>query len=428
MLDRRDRLPAPQRDALGSAFGLTPGIAADRFLVGLAVLGLLADVAEEQPLLCVVEDAQWLDQASAQALAIAARRLYAESVVMLVAIREPCAAPEFQGLPELRLEGLPARDARELLASVTPGGLDERVRDRIVAETHGNPLALLELPRGPAAAERAAGFGAAAPAVADGLVELGARIDFRHPLVRSAVYGAASPEEPRTLHGAIADAIDPGLDSQRRAWHRAHAAPGPDEVVAGELERTAAAGAQGRGSVVTAGVLLERAVALTPDPRRRAERALAAAQASLDAGAATAASGLLDAADEGLLDELGRARLERMRARIAFVTRRGHDAPPLLITAARRLEALDIRLARETYLEALDIRLAFAASLGSGRSAPCSRATTSAGFSPRCGSRGSCGTTTSGSPSPCARCSAPVTPARSPCSPSLSASWPGRPC
>jgi DNA-binding CsgD family transcriptional regulator len=339
---------------------------------------------------------------------------------MLFAIREPCAAPEFEGLPELRVEGLPERHARELLASVTPGGLDARVRDRIVAETHGNPLALLELPRGLEPAELAAGFGlpgtlpvprrieesfarrveqlpaatrllllaaaveptgeaqlvwraaarlgvgvdAAAPAQADGLLELGGRIAFRHPLVRSAVYGAASPDQRRTVHGALADAIDPGLDPERRAWHRAHAMPGPDEGVADELERTAD-GAQARGSLVAAATLLERAVALTPDPRRRAERVLIAAQANLDAGSAAAASGLLDAADEGLLDELGRARLERMRARIAFVTRRGRDAPPLLLRAARRLEPLDARLARETYLEALDAAM-FAVSLGSG--------------------------------------------------------------
>jgi DNA-binding CsgD family transcriptional regulator/tetratricopeptide (TPR) repeat protein len=421
MLHRLDHLPGPQRDALGSAFGLTTGAAPDRFLVGLAVLSLLADVAEEQPLLCVVEDAQWLDQASAQVLAIAARRLHAESVVMLFAIREPCPAPEFEGLPELRVKGLPERDARELLEAVTPGRLDARVRDRIVAETRGNPLALLELPHGLEQAELAAGFGlpgpppvphrieesftrrveqlpattrqlllaaaleptgdprllwraaarlgigvgAAAPAEADGLLELGTQIAFRHPLVRSAVYAAASPDERRTVHGAIAEAIDPGLDPERRAWHRAHAAPGPDELLADELER-AADSAQGRGSLVAAATLLERAVALTPDPRRRAERALTAASAHLDAGSAAAASKLLDAADDELLDELGRARLERMRARIAFVTRRGRDASPLLLTAARRLEPLDVRLARDTYLEALEAAT-LAGSLASGR-------------------------------------------------------------
>jgi DNA-binding CsgD family transcriptional regulator/tetratricopeptide (TPR) repeat protein len=421
MLHRLDHLPGPQRDALGAAFGLTAGAAPDRLLVGLAVLSLLAAIAEEQPLLCVVEDAQWLDQASCQVLAIAARRLHAESVVMLVAIREPCAAPEFEGLPELPVEGLPARYARQLLASVTPGGLDPRVRDRIVAETHGNPLALLELPRGVDPVELAGGFGlpgtppiphrieesfvrrveqlpaatrllllaaaaeptgeaqllwraaarlgigaeAAAPAEADGLVELGARIAFRHPLVRSAIYGAASPNERRTVHRALADAIDPGFDPERRAWHRAHAALGPDETLADELERSAVR-AQGRGSLAAAAAFLEQAVALTPDPARRAERLLVAAQAHLDAGSAGAASGLLDAADVGRLDELGRARLERMRARIAFVTGRGRDAPPLLLSAARRLEPLDVRLARETYFEAMEAAM-YAGSLGSGR-------------------------------------------------------------
>jgi DNA-binding CsgD family transcriptional regulator len=412
MLHRLGRLPAPQRDALGSAFGLTAGAAPDRFLVGLAVLSLLADVAEERPLLCVVEDAQWLDRESAQVLAIAARRLQAESVVMLLAIREPCAAPEFEGLSELRVQGLPDRDARELLDSVTPGRLDARVRDRIVAETRGNPLALLELPHGLEPAELVTGVGlpgpppvphrieesfmgrveqlppatrllllaaaveptgepqvlwraaarlgigvdAAAPAEADGLVVLSPRVAFRHPLVRSAVSRAASPAHLRTVHGALADVMDPGLDPERRAWHRAHAALGPDEQLADELERSAAR-AQGRGSLLAAAALLERAVALTPDPGRRAERLLAAARADIDAGSAGAASGLLDAADVGRLDEMGRAELERIRARIAFVTRRGGDAPPLLLSAARRLEPLDIRLARETYLEALEAAL-----------------------------------------------------------------------
>ncbi|HEY2702290.1 MAG TPA: LuxR C-terminal-related transcriptional regulator [Candidatus Dormibacteraeota bacterium] len=421
MLHRLDHLPGPQRHALSSAFGLTRGAPPDRFLVGLAVLSLLADVAEEQPLLCVVEDGHWLDQASAQVLAIAARRLHAESVAMLVAIREPCASPRFEGLPELRVPGLPGRDARELLASVTPGGVDARVGERIVAETHGNPLALLELPRGLQPAELAAGFGlpgalppvpdrieqtftrrveqlpvatrllllvaaveptgqaqllwraagrlgigvdAVAPAVADGLVEFGVRVAFRHPLVRSAVYGAASPDQRRTVHSALADAIDPGHDPERRAWHRANAAAGPDEAVADELEG-AAAGARGRGGLVAAATLLERAAALTPDPARRAERLLTAADSQLEAGSHGAASRLLDGADVGRLDELQHARLERMRAWIAFVTRRGRDAPSLLVSAARRLEPLDVRLARETYFEALEAAIA-AAFHGSG--------------------------------------------------------------
>jgi DNA-binding CsgD family transcriptional regulator/tetratricopeptide (TPR) repeat protein len=420
MLDRLERLPGPQRDALGSAFGLTAGTSPDPFLVGLAVLSLLADVAEEQPLLCIVEDAHWVDRASTNALAIAARRLHAESVGMLLAIREPCAAPQFEGLPELRVEGLPDRDARELLESVTPGGLDARVRERIVAETHGNPLALLELPRGLAPAELAAGYGlpgtppvphrieesftrrieqlpaatrllllvaaveptgeaqllwraaarldigadAAAPAEADRLVEFGARIAFRHPLVRSAVYRAASPDERRTVHGALADAIDPGIDPERRAWHRAHATLDPDAAVADELE-WAAGRALARGCRVAAAAFLERAAILTPDPGRRAERLLDAARANLEAGSAATATGLLDAADARLLDELRCAQLELMRARIAFVTRRGRDAPSLLLRAAQRLESLDVRLARETYLEALDAAM-FAGFLADG--------------------------------------------------------------
>jgi DNA-binding CsgD family transcriptional regulator/tetratricopeptide (TPR) repeat protein len=420
MLDRLERLPGPQRNALGSAFGLTAGTSPDPFLVGLAVLSLLADVAEEQPLLCVVEDAQWVDKASAHALALAARRLHAESVAMLFAIREPCAAPQFEGLPELRVEGLPQRDARELLESVTPGGLDAGVRERIVAETRGNPLALLELPRGLEPAELASGFGlpgtppvphrieasftrrveqlpaatrllllaaaveptgeaqlvwraaarldigvdAAAPAEAGGLVEFGARIAFRHPLVRSAVYRAASPDERRTVHGALAGAIDPGIDPERRAWHRGHATLDPDAGVAEELER-AAGRARARGCLVAAAAFLEPAAALTPDPCRRAKLLLDAAQAKLDSGSAAAASGLLDVVDLALLDELRHAQLERMRARIAFVTRRGRDAPPLLLRAAQRLESLDVRLARETYLEALDAAM-FAGFLADG--------------------------------------------------------------
>jgi len=407
MLDRGIRLPGPQRDAIGVAFGLRSGSAPDRFLVGLAVLTLLSEVAAEQPLLCLIDDAQWLDQTSAQVLAFVARRLEAESVAMIISIRDPGAIP-LAHLPELLLEGLPDADARALLASVIPGRIDERVRDRIVAEAGGNPLALLELPRGIAAAELAGGFGvvgeltvtgrieqsfqrriaplpemtqsllllaaaepvgdpallwraarslgigtdAAGPAETAGLFTAGARVTFRHPLVRSAVYQAASATGRRLAHHAIAEATDPGTDPDRRAWHRAQAALEPDEGIAAELERSASR-AHARGGLAAAAAFLERAAALTPAPRARATRALAAAQAKYEAGMPDAAVRQLAIAGAGPLSELERARLERLDAQIAFTRLRGRDAPPLLLQAARRLSPLDPALARETYLEAL---------------------------------------------------------------------------
>ena len=333
LLDRLDRLPEPQRDALAIAFGLAGGDAPDRFFVGLAVLGLLAEVASERPLMCLVDDAQWLDQASAQTLGFVARRLVAESVALVFAAREDNDA--LAGLPRLRVEGLADADAHALLRSVVAGPLDDRVAERIVAETGGNPLALLELPRGllagefgvsgplagriedsfqrrleelPAATRRLLLVAAAEPvgdpalvwraaqqlgiatdaaAPAAGWLTIGTHVHFRHPLVRSAVYGAAAPDERRAVHEALAEATDPELDPDRRAWHRAQAAAGPDEAVATELERSAGR-AQARGGLAAAGAFLERAVALTADPARRARRALAAAQAQHDAGVSRA--------------------------------------------------------------------------------------------------------------------------------------------
>jgi DNA-binding CsgD family transcriptional regulator len=402
-----DRLPEPQRDALGTAFGLRGGDVPDRFLVGLAVLSLLSDVAEHQPLVCVVDDVQWLDHASTQALAFVARRLAAESVAMVFAVREPAADHLLAGLTELVIPGLVDGEARALLQSVVPGPMDERVRDRIVAETRGNPLALMELPRGLTPQELAGGFGlpdapalagriedsfrrrleplspatrllllvaaaepvgdpvlvwraasqlgidldAAPPAAAAGLVDFARQVRFRHPLVRSAVYRAASPQERREVHQALADATDPDIDPDRRAWHRAHATVKPDEQVAGELERSADR-AQTRGGLAAAAAFLEEAVRLTPDPARWAQRALAAAQANHQAGAPQAALALLAMAEARPLDELQRARVDLLRAEIAFAARRGSDAPPLLLKAARQLEPLDLGLARETYLEA----------------------------------------------------------------------------
>ena len=408
LLDGLDHLPGPQRDALRVAFGLQDGSAPDPFLVALAVLSLLADAAEARPLLCLIDDAQWLDRESTQALAFVARRLLAERIAMLFAVREPTDTVVLDGLPELVVEGITNGAARQLLASGIPGPLDERVRERILAETRGNPLALLELPRSMTPAELAGGFGlpdtqpltdrieqsflrrlqalpydsqrllliaaadpvgdvtllwraaerlgvaadASASPQAEGLIEFGVRTRFRHPLVRSAVYRAASRDDRQDVHRALAEATDPDADPDRRAWHRAHAAIGLDENVATELERSADR-AQARGGLAASAAFLERAAELTPDPARRGTRALAAAQAKLLAGAPERASELLATAELAPLDELERARLQRMRAQIVFGASRGRDAPPLLLAAAKRLVPLDPRLARETCLEAL---------------------------------------------------------------------------
>jgi DNA-binding CsgD family transcriptional regulator len=417
MLDHAESLPVPQREALRTAFGLSAGPVPDRFLVGLAVLGLLSEAAGERPLICVVDDMQWLDHASAQALGFAARRLGADPVGLVFAARVP--GEDVAGLPELVVEGLPEGDARALLESVLTGPLDARVRDQIIADTNGNPLALLELPRGLTPAQLAGGFGlssavpldgrieesfrrqlealplqtrrlvqlaaadpsgdpvlvwraagrlaigagAAEPAVQAGLAEFGARVRFRHPLVRSAAYRSASVQTRQQLHGALAEVTDPAADPDRRAWHRAQAAPGPDEEVAAELEQCAGR-AQRRGGLAAAAAFLERSAGLTVDPARRAQRALAAAQAKLQAGALDAALFLLATAEAGPQDQLQRARGDLLRAQIAFASSHGRDAPPLMLRAAKQLEALDIGLARETYLEA------FTAALFVGRLSP----------------------------------------------------------
>jgi DNA-binding CsgD family transcriptional regulator len=406
VLDRSERLPDPQRDALNVAFGLSAGQAPNPFLVGLAALGLLSEASQERPLLCVVDDAQWLDRASARALAFVARRLQAEKIALVFAARE--LGDAVTGLPELRVESLGHRDARTLLESILPARLDEHVLDRIVLETHGNPLALLELPRGMTSIQLAGGFGLPAavplsasieesftrrlarlpgdtrrllliaaadptgdPAIvwraarqlgipesiaetveAEDLLELGVRVVFRHPLVRSAVYRAAGLTERRAVHQALAEATDPEIDPDRRAWHRAQAASMPDEDVAAELERSAGR-AQARGGLAAVAAFLDRAAALTPQPAHRAQRLLAAAGAKRDAGDLEAALELLAGIDAGLLDELGRARVELLGGQIASEQRRGGEAGRLFLSAARRFEPLDPELARETYLEAL---------------------------------------------------------------------------
>ena len=436
MLGRLDSLAEPQRRGLGVAFGLASGHNPDRFLVALGTLSLMAETSEEQPLLCVVDDAQWLDQASAQVLGFVGRRLLAESIALVFAARTPTQGPQrtlgpegatspdhLAGLPELRLAGLDDEPARALLATVTSGPLDESVRTRIIEETHGNPLALLELCRGLRAAELAGGFAlpdagdlprrieaqylerlgelpepaqrlillAAADPVGDaalilrgahvlgldiggiklaadaGLLEFGVNVRFRHPLVRSAVYRAAAAEDRRAAHAALAAVTDPGVDPDRRAWHRAHATAGPDEAVAAELINSAGRALR-RGGVAASAAFWQRAVTLTPDPGERASRALAAAEAKYAAGDFVAAQTLLVTAEVGPLGELGDAHVQRMRAQIAFALRRGSDAPPLLLRAAERLQTLDAELARQTYLEAL-VAAIYAGRLAHGQDA-----------------------------------------------------------
>ena len=406
MLDRLDLLPDPQQEALGTAFGIRSGPPPDRFLIGLAVLSLLSDTAGKMPLVCLIDDQQWLDRASAQVLAFVARRLEAESVGLVFAART--AGEELAGLPELELEGLSDSDARAVLESVLTGPVDARVLDRIVAETHGNPLALLELPRRLTRAELAGGFGlpgaaalsgrieesferqlyelpaqtrrlvqlaaadpvgdpllvwraaerlgigagAAAPGAEAGLLDFGARVRFRHPLVRSMAYRSASLRERQEVHRALAEATDPLADPDRRAWHLAQAAPGPDDDVAAELERSASR-AQARGGMAAAAAFLERAALLTRQPDHRARRLLAAARAKRAAGALDAALGLLAAVETGPRDALAIAEAEQLSGQIALDQRRGSDAARMLLGAAGRFEPLNPRLARETYLEAL---------------------------------------------------------------------------
>jgi DNA-binding CsgD family transcriptional regulator len=400
------RLPPPQREALQTAFGMSAGSAPDRFLVGLAVLSLLSDTAEQQPLVCLVDDEQWLDRTSAEVLGFVARRLMAESVALIFAARLP--SSELLGLPELAVEGLAESDARALLDAALTGPLDSRVLDRIVAETRGNPLALLELPGALTPRQLAGGFWlpdavrlsggieehfrqridalpaqtrrllliaaaepvgdpdllwraaaqmeidaeAAAPAVDANLVEVGSRVQFRHPVVRSVVYGSALPQERREVHTALGDATDVQRDPDRRAWHRANAAPGPDEEVAEELERSAGR-ARARGGLAAAAAFLERATALTLDSARRTERALEAASAKIKAGAFDAARDLLSLAESGSTDDFQQARIDATWAQLALLTSRGSDAPALLLKAARRLEPIDAELSRATYLQAL---------------------------------------------------------------------------
>lgn len=423
-LDRVERIPTPQAEALATAFGRRVGDPPDRFLVGLAVLSLLSDAGGAQPLVCLVDDAQWLDQASAQVLGFVARRLAVEAVVMIFAMRQPWDDRHLAGVPEVTVGPLRDQDARVLLASAIPGMLDVSVHERIVAEAAGNPLALLELPKTWTPAAFAGGFGlpdtksvsgrieesfrrrmaplpdssrklmlvaaaepvgdsdliwaaaerlgiaaeAAGPATEVGLLDAGGNLRFRHPLVRSVVYRDASIADRRLVHAALADSTDPAENPDRRAWHLAAAASGPDEAVADELERSAGR-AQARGGVAATAAFLQRAVALTDDPARQGERALAAAQASIQAGSFDAARTLLLTAEGRAMDESQRALVDLTRAHLAFASSRGNEATPLLLAAARRLEPLNVKLARETYLDGFSAAV-FAARLNGGVGVP----------------------------------------------------------
>ncbi|MCS5720292.1 DUF2791 family P-loop domain-containing protein [Herbiconiux sp. CPCC 205763] len=407
-LSRFDALPAPQNHALRTVFGLQSGAAPDRFLVGLAVLTLLSELAESRPLICCVDDAQWLDDASAQALEFAVRRLGMEPVVAIVSTRDTSTARRFDGLAELVVTGLSAAESIALLDSAVIGTIEPAVRDRIVAESHGNPLALLELPRGLSAGElsfesegglkatpmadrleqqflrrtralpratrrllllaaaepvgdrillerAAARFGiepdAATPAETAGLIELDGTVRFRHPLVRSAIYRSATPAQRRQAHQALADSMDAEADPDRTAWHRARAVVGPDDAVADELERSATR-ATAQGGLAAAAAFLERAAALTGDPSERVRRNLDAAQAKTRAGGFADSSNLLRLVDVPSLADADRARIELVRAENSFGAHNGNEALPLLLSAARRLEPIDARLARDAYVDA----------------------------------------------------------------------------
>ncbi|MDT4943661.1 MAG: hypothetical protein QOH14_394, partial [Pseudonocardiales bacterium] len=405
--DGLERLPDPQADALRSALGLITASLPDHLLVGLAVRSLLAEAAEQRPLICVVDDAQWLDGPSARALAFVARRLDALPVGLVFAVRGR--RDELGGLPDVEVDGLSPVEARALVDRAFPGPFDEEVRARIVSETQGNPVAVagtlrlfspvaiaggfaspsaIPLPaaleesfcrlleRLPddtrlllliAAAEplgrprllwRAAdalGIPAMAANRADaaGLLRFGAVVGFRHPALRSVVYGAASLEDRRRVHEALAQATDPTMDPDRHAWHRAEATSSPDEGVAAELAR-AAGSAKAKGGLTAAAALLDRAAALTPDPGRRSERIFAAGEAKLAAGAPDEALGLLARAEPQLLEKREAARLEQLLVRVVVAQGGGGDAPTLLLRAAKRLSPLDVGLSRETYVELLE--------------------------------------------------------------------------
>ncbi len=405
VLGHLTELPAEHRRALRIAFDLASGTP-DVFRVGLATLGLLNAAGQERPVLCVVDDAHWLDAASSKALAFLARRISAESVAMVLAVRLPYEAGELDVLPSLGVDGLSDAEARALLAAQSHETLDEQVRDRLVAEARGNPLALLALPRAggfapprltpvptrvgqefratlsglPAQARLLLAIAGADPtgdpgllwpaarrldidlpaagaaATATGLVEFGTRVRFYHPLARAAAYDAAGVGERLLAHHVLAEVTDPVADPDRRAWHRAQAAAAPDEDVAAELERSASR-AQARGGAVATAAFLERAAELSLDAAQRIERTLAATRAHLDAGATDKAATLLRTAESAGLDELQQAETDLLRGRIALVRVDDSEGPAWMLRAARRLAPLDPERSRESYLEALEMSL-----------------------------------------------------------------------
>ncbi|WP_433381301.1 ATP-binding protein [Actinoplanes sp. CA-142083] len=410
LLDGLGRLPAPQRDGLSIAFGLSAGVVPELMVLGMATLGLFAEAAAARPVVCVIDNAQWLDRLSKLILAFVARRLGAESLALVFAARDTDGEDLLEGLPELRVDGLPEADARELLDAVLTSPVDARVRDRIVAETSGNPLALLELTKGLSPAELAFGFGgfstrplagrieegfrrriaalpadtrkvllaaavepigdapllrrameklgvgdeAAVVAQSEGLIEIGACVRFPHPVVRSAAWRSGSAAELREVHAALAEVTDHAQDPDRRAWHRAHAAAGPDEEVARELELSAGR-ALDRGGRSAAAAFLERAAALTRDPGRRSSLLVSAARARFLAGSFALVPDLLAAAEVGRPGDLDRARIERLRAQVAFATTHGREAGRPLLAAATRLRELDPAAARDTFLSAVGV-------------------------------------------------------------------------
>ncbi|WP_127503696.1 AAA family ATPase [Actinoplanes solisilvae] len=405
LLGHLTALPQPQRGALETVFGLSAGPPPDRFLIGLATLTLMAEAAEHGPVACLVDDAQWLDHETAQILNFVGRRLLAERVALVCGARTGAGDEVLAGLPELVVRGLGDAEARTLLLAHVHGRLDPAIVEQFVADSHGNPLALLELPRLHTPAEIAGGFGlpgtrplvskieesftrrllllpprsrllvlvaaaeplgdpallwtaaavlgidaaALTPATDAGLLRMRRRVEFAHPLVRSAAYRAASLDDRRRVHRALAVATDAEADPDRHAWHRARAAPGPDEDVAAELEQSAGR-AQARGGLAAAAAFLRRSVELTPEPARRAQRALAASQACLQVGAFEAARALVGTAESGPIDEFQSAMAGLVRGHTAFASGFGSDAPPLLLRAARQIESFDRELARETYL------------------------------------------------------------------------------